>query len=109
MSIAYQKVMLKMKLISQKVILCTLFFIFMYSFCFALTSTEAKNYVNKRIIVSFVNDDRHLIAIKGKVLLLVKPSNDYTIDDYYSYLVVETIDSLEVIKIREIQLIKEVK
>jgi len=75
----------------------------------ALTSSKAKNYVNKRVIVSFINDDRHLIAIKGKVIIYVKPSNDYTIDDYYSYLVIETIDSLEVVKIREIQLIKELR
>jgi hypothetical protein len=109
MSIAYPKIMLRMKLISQKVILCTLLLILVFSFCFAYSITDVQQYVNKRVIVSFVNDDGHLIVVKGKVLLLVKPSNDYTIDDYYAYLIVETIDSLEVVRIREIQLIKELK
>jgi hypothetical protein len=107
MSIAYQKIMLKMKLISQKVILCTLLFIFiMFPFCFAYTTSEITKYLHKKIVITYINDDNHLAIAIGKLLMITKPKNDYTIDDFYAYLIIETKYSFEIVKVKNIDTIR---
>jgi hypothetical protein len=74
--------------------------------CYAYTVSDIQQYLYKKVVIVYKNDNNHLAVAVGKILIIAKPRDDHTIDDYYSYLILETRTSLEIIKIYKIDNIR---
>ena len=72
---------------------------------FALSLYEAKDYVNKNVVVIY-KEAGNLQANYGKVIFVKEKQDDYTIDKIYSYLVIATKTEVKVIELRRIERIE---
>ena len=74
--------------------------------CYAYNVSDIQKYLYKKVVIVYKNDNNNLAVAVGKILIIETQRDDRTIDDYYSYLILETRSSLEIIKIYKIDTIR---
>jgi hypothetical protein len=84
-------------------------FLFFATNVFAMNVSEVKDYVHKQVLITY-KEDGILKADSGLFFTLLDDKEDYTFDKIYSYIVLYSYkNTLEVIKIKDIKTIEEIK